>query len=643
MSERTEKATIARAVKREKKKNAALKRSRGRALQQAASAQASPNLTPFFEEVKALHKDRLEQQGVRGDILSNMTSNLFVSPSRRRYTLSVLFFSLALATTSYTAYNYAREYLVLPSYSWLLRYFKTELNEALDMITNIDKIPLTLTSFLEGLGNQRQEIEKYGGFIAVDAISMRPHIFVRKDGIVEGLIEEQTLNDTQLDKITRSFNEYEKFVKTLRNKTITDSFVYQYQPLLSSAKVLPVFVEPSTQGKATGHEIDRLDEIARRLEENGLPVEGLAFDGDSTYSQLHRTFFDSYSNVVAMNTEFRNFSMIEGRSIVSDPLHLLKRGRYRLLSSIVHSNFENTSDSQIEINRLERQLDLPSVVFSSEKYTKMHDSVAVQLFSMDTLVRLFEARDYTSLSYFLPLCLLCTSLHEPNLNLNERYSFLQLSFFYMLGYYRASSATRSNLRQYKLRTERHVVAFDATFAREFCNTVCSILKVMSRVNGTVSLNRIGSNPVEHLFGMIRMKSKSVHTYDKMLRVMSKTVLQRKFLRDFGEQKIDSRLSYFAQDVLVDSTIQNVLGAEPRDLAFALHCLFGLPITANDLMVWDVFSVHDLRIDLFENLRSLILSVGKRCVKHLRVRLTSTDVAITTGSQIKGRLAARKIV
>ena len=129
----------------------------------------------------------------------------------------------------------------------------------------------------------------------------------------------------------------------------------------------------------------------------------------------------------------------------------------------------------------------------------------------------------------------------------------------------------------------------------------------------------------------------------MLRVMSKTVLQRKFLRDFGEQKIDSRLSYFAQDVLVDSTIQNVLGAEPRDLAFALHCLFGLPITANDLMVWDVFSIHDLRIDLFENLRSLILSVGKRCVKHLRVRLTSTDVAITTGSQIKGRLAARKIV
>lgn len=644
MSQRTQKATIARSVNREKKKIAILNRSRGRLLQKAASAQASPKLTPFFEEVNALHKDRLEQQGVRGEILSNIMSNLCVSPSRRRYTLSVLFFSLALATASYTAYTLAREYLVLPSYSWLMRFFKREFNEARDLITNIDKMPLAIMSFLNAFGEEKQEIQKYGGFLAVDAISMRPHVFVRKDGIVEGLIEDQKLNDTELGQLTRSFSEYEKFVKSLRNKTITDSFVYQYQPLLSYARCLPVFIEPSTQGKATGHEIDRLDEIAQRLEQNGLPVEGLAFDGDSTYAQLHRNYFDSYANQVAMNTEFKNFSTIEGLSIVSDPLHLLKRGRYRLLSSIVHSNFENTTESQIEIDRLERQLDLPSVVFSCEKYTKMHDNVAVQLFSMDTLVRLFEARNYTSLSYFLPLCLLCASLHEPDLTLNERYSFLELAFFYMLTYYRISSTSHSKLRQHKLKAERHVVAFDAVFAREFCNTVCSILKVMSKVNGTVSLNRIGSNPVEHLFGMIRMKSRHIHTYDKMLRVMSKTVLQKKFLLDFGEQKIDSRLSYFAQDVLVNSNaIQNVLGAEPRDLAFVLHCIFGLPVTSNDLMVWDAFTIHGLRTDLFENLRSVILAVGKRHDRHAKVRLTSADVAVTTGAQIKGRLAARKIL
>ena len=430
-------------------------------MQQAASAQPSPKLDSYFEDVKALHKDKLERQKVRGEILTNMTSNLFVAANRRRYTLTVLFFSMVLATTSYLAYNYAREYLILPSYSWLLRFFKDEFREACDMITRLDKVPIAISLFLENLGNNKEKVAQVGGFLAVDAISMRPHVFVKKDGIVEGLVEEQKLNESEVVQLQQSFYAYEQFVKSLKNKTITDSFVYQYQPLITDAKCLPIFLEPSTQGKATGHEIDRLDDILRILEENGLHVEGLAFDGDSTYSRLHRTFFDSYSNKVAADTEFRNFSTIAERSIVSDPLHLLKRGRYRLLNSIVHANFENTTEGQIDINRLKQQFDLPSVVFSQEKYTKMHDSVGVKLFSMESLVSLFEMRNYTSLSYFLPLCLLCVSLHEERLTLNERYSFLELAFYYMLSYYRISETTHSNLRQYKLKNDMHVIAFDA--------------------------------------------------------------------------------------------------------------------------------------------------------------------------------------
>ena len=215
----------------------------------------------------------------------------------------------------------------------------------------------------------------------------------------------------------------------MKNKTITDSFVYQYQPLYARGTCFTVLVEPSTQGKATGVQVDKLAELSEILEENGFPVEGFAFDGDSTYSQLHSVFFNHYQRQVIQDASFRNFSLINATSIVSDPLHLLKRARYRLLSSLVHSDFENTTEGQVDIDRLKEQLDLPSVVFSVEKYTKMHDSVAVKLFSMESLVSLFEMRNFTSLSYFLPLCLLCASLHEEKLTLNERYSFLELAFY----------------------------------------------------------------------------------------------------------------------------------------------------------------------------------------------------------------------
>ena len=91
------------------------------------------------------------------------------------------------------------------------------------------------------------------------------------------------------------------------------------------------------------------------------------------------------------------------------------------------------------------------------------------------------------------------------------------------------------------------------------------------------------------------------------------------------------------------SIHNVLGGDPRDLAFALHCVCGLPVSVSNLMVWDAFSVHDLRNDLFENLRAYILAVGERCKQNSRVRLTSTDVTISGGGQITRRMAAREII
>ena len=52
------------------------------------------------------------------------------------------------------------------------------------MITRIENIPLSISIFLEALGNEKEKVATFGGFLAVDAISMRPHVFVRKDGVV---------------------------------------------------------------------------------------------------------------------------------------------------------------------------------------------------------------------------------------------------------------------------------------------------------------------------------------------------------------------------------------------------------------------------------------------------------------------------
>ena len=142
-----------------------------------------------------------------------------------------------------------------------------------------------------------------------------------------------------------------------------------------------------------------------------------------------------------------------------------------------------------------------------------------------------------------------------------------------------------------------------------------------------------------------MKSHSVHTFDKMILIMSKAILQQKFIKEIGEnQRIDKRLTNFAKDVINNPwSAKNGLNMHPRDLAFTFHCIFGFPVNVRDLMVWDATSLFEIRDEIFEKFRSQVLSLSARCRGSLRRRVTSTEVKLTKGSQITGRLSDRNVI
>ena len=651
MNARMQALRLHREIHQEKRKNAVLQRSRGLALQRAASSapatpQVKSNIGEFFNEVNQRHRVDASEL-TKQELIVNMMRNIFVAPTQRRYSVKVMHFAMLMACISLPCYIMMRRFLILPNYSTLFRYFRGSVRENSEIITNITSLKLFMPEIVKQLTEHGDECKIYGGFIAVDAISLRPHIYVTREGFVEGLTtDEVELTSDELRELRSSYVKYEDFVRSLENKTITDSFVYVYQPLVAGTKCLPLLLDPSTQGKATAHEIDRLTQLGEILEEHGLRVTGYAFDGDSTYSRLHQNFFESYYQNLTSDTSFKNYSKISAKSIASDPLHLLKRGRYRLLSSRVHGGgFSNTTDSVILVDSLRSQLNLPSVVFSSERFTKMHDKLATRLFSIDTLASLFKCRNYTALSYFLPLCLLSVSLEDQSMTPEERVLFLEIGLYYMIGYYGMSKDEHGPLREFKQKNISDVRLFDQRYAREYCNTIVSILKVLFIVNGTVHLNSVGSNPVEHLFGMIRMRSKSVHTWEKMVREMSKVMLAKTILHQLGErQKIDRRLSYFAVNVGNDPMHMKITSGLAREIAFSLMCKFGFPVSVRDLMVWDAFSAHDLADDVFEDLRTRVLELSLRSSNNISVKgLSSTDASITSGTQILSRLVHRVIL
>ena len=640
-----EKARLALRASRERQRNAKLARSRGQLLQKMAAKtpqtpRSSTKLEEFFRDINE-HRRQIDRQQNKAEFVYNMFYNLLVPERQRRYTKAFLKVCMLATLISLPCYKLLREFFILPAYNTLWTHMRQDVLDNRGFITDINVLPAYLAMIKSSREKERVSMES-GGFLAVDAISVRPHITVTRDGFVEGVLGNTSVNSTVFQELQCSVTQYEAYLKTLANKTITDSFVYHYQPINPEAKSFVVFVEPSTQGKATAHEIDRLSELAGILEEAGFIVEGFAFDGDTTYSKLHRILFDSYYDTVVQDVDFENFSIFSQRSIVSDPLHLIKRARYRLLSANVHGGFANTSESIISVERLREQFDVPSVVFSSEKYTKMQDSLAVQMFSLENLAKLFEMRNISALSFFLLVSLLTVALREQVLTVQERLSLLELGYFYMLGYYGCSQEIPGSLPHAKTARQNHVRAFDLSFVREYCNTVYGILRVLHKTNGTIALNRIGSNPLEHLFGLVRMKSKSVHTFDRMIQVLPKVMLFQKVMSELGvNQQIDKRVSYFAQDVTVDQRAISSRTTAARETAFSLHCMFGNPITVRNLMIWDSFAGFELAGDRFDDLRTTILSLARRSREpQQKPVLTSTPFKPSTGSQIHSRLSDR---
>lgn len=114
----------------------------------------------------------------------------------------------------------------------------------------------------------------------------------------------------------------------------------------------------------------------------------------------------------------------------------------------------------------------------------------------------------------LPFVLLNGALSEPDLTVHERHSFIEISFYYKYYYVKELNIVNKPLRQSKYKSNKEIRMHTNALSMHFCNTALSILKILDTLNDTINLNRLGSNPVEHIFGLLRMKSRYKHTFEK---------------------------------------------------------------------------------------------------------------------------------
>jgi len=574
----------------------------------------------------------------RNQILDEMEQLQAVQPRGRRYSVNFNKFCCAVLFTSATCYALLRAAgFPLMSRWHLMRQSKNALKHG-DLLSDTAYIEEIFTQY-----KKQNNISGVKGNLAVDAVSFHPQIRITKNGFVNGTSLKEPVSKERVEHMEKSFREFEAFVNSVKNVTFTDAFVFQFQPIRHDYGCIVVHILASTQGKATEHVVDVLMEVVSKLNEVGAETVSLAFDGDSTYSKLHDQFFGNYSSKVTNDYNFVNFSEISSLGVISDPLHLLKRGRYRLLSNDIALGFTERC-SRLNVSRARELLNLPSIIFSNQRITKMHDSLPLKLFDLRSLLLLFAEQEYELAAYFIPFTLLSTALAEKYLSNGERVSLLQVSFFYSFLYYQESmTATDNSLPQNRRSNHAIVWLFQNQLMKEMCNTIFVLISALESVNGKLYLNRYVSNPLEHTFGMIRMKSRNRHTFDRMIKSIGEIELVRRIKHDLNiTGTLSGRLSEFGSKMENRLTkLGNIFTSDPRDIAHCLHNYIGLPVKNEYLHTpyWPDIpaSTREIVDQWFTTLSQMQIRLHPNPQK---VKLSSTQLKVGSSGSIINRLKDR---
>jgi hypothetical protein len=136
--------------------------------------------------------------------------------------------------------------------------------------------------------------------------------------------------------------------------------------------------------------VQKLKEMAEILDLKGFHIIGHAFDGDSWFNKLYSQFqqhwhIETFEKTLT-STIFKNRAR---RLIISGPLNILKRIRYRLLSGRFRIAVGN-DQTELRIDDGRDKLPLPSIVFDNLWITQIHDSLTFELFSQASLHQIFH-------------------------------------------------------------------------------------------------------------------------------------------------------------------------------------------------------------------------------------------------------------
>jgi hypothetical protein len=155
----------------------------------------------------------------------------------------------------------------------------------------------------------------------------------------------------------------------------------------------------------------------------------------------------------------------------------------------------------------------------------MHDSLPLELFSLKTLRYILE-NEVVGETMLAPWCFLVIALTEESLSTRERRDLLETGFWILVLYENPDLVPEPpNIRHIRIVRARRNPREENTLytnaqLRDALNTSIALVTLIDILDGPICLNRFGSNPLEHAFGLARIRCRDVNYMETLVNALA---------------------------------------------------------------------------------------------------------------------------
>lgn len=444
----------------------------------------------------------------RSPIIDDLDHNLIVKcPNNRNYSDETKFFCYTIYSISSSAYRVVRSELPFPSEQRLRKIFSPYVQKVEKQLTDINSIEQILNERGSLFG---QNVIKCT--LSVDAFSIN------------------TLDDND-----------------------NYSFLYLILPFDTNIRPFPLHLETKETGNANSNSFNKIKFIIEKSKNTKFKIILVSVDGDRYYDPLFSIAFNFlkekfFKNVNSINLQsvFEFFETFSDVYMNSDPLHIFKNFRSKLLTDLTVVN-PQTKNSPINSEAIEDNLHLGSALTDRGSLAKLHDCYPINIFTIGNSIKIFYKSNPETFFFFIVLSFWNELLLNTNLSLYTRQYFLETIILIFIKFYSffENNKIPETIALKKCSDGRSVLWISHAKAIRIINTLFVqyyAISLKSLNDFLTAFDRFCSHPTENFIGLIRMLCDYDNPFKTILHNLSRYEYVNRVAKNIYVKKQPKRLN-----------------------------------------------------------------------------------------------------